>query len=153
MDQLNETWTWGENKTLVQPLPVFSWDDPQGYYKCRQAFVYPSKPPKGTRCPGVCECYNLTGDPRCLLPHSGSPWIRVFCGCSIETGRHSVVRLLFNLLQDHTSYFSRVAESILGNPQKWAESSNQKQPMPHLTESCFFFFFPSWENALNLSYM
>lgn len=131
----------GENKTLIQPLPVFSWDDPQGYYKCRQASVYPSKPPKGTRCPGVCECYNLTGDPRCLLPHSGSPWIRVF-----------VVVLL---KRAGTRWFAfclicyKITQAIFQELQK-ASWEIHKNGLNHLTKNspchiwlnlAFFFFF------------
>ena len=50
-----------------------------------------------------------------------------------------MVCLLFNLLQDHTDISNRVSESILGNPQNRAESSNPKQPGPCLTGLCSSF--------------
>lgn len=61
------------------------------------------------------------------------------CGYAIQTGRHLVVCLLFNLLQDHTDISNRVSESILGNPQNRAESSKPKQPGPYLTGLCSSF--------------
>lgn len=60
-----------------------------------------------------------------------------FCGLDFSNRQPTVACLLFNLLQDHTRYFStRVSEGILEiHIQKTAESSNPNQSWPHLTDN------------------
>lgn len=65
-----------------------------------------------------------------------------FCGCSIQTGRHLVVCLLFNLLQDHTSYFSTEFQKASWEIHKNGLNHLTKNSPGHIWLNLAFFFFP-----------